>query len=103
LSVTIAASIVLYHNCPEVFGAANQVLLDCGSEGRIAVVDNSGYPLVHDLFQHERATYMYVGRNLGCISKSGDGISMPTGLSAMRQCCACWTATLSRQIGHRHD
>jgi GT2 family glycosyltransferase len=65
LNATISASMVLYHNRPEMFGAAVQSFLDCDPDGRIAIVDNSAYPLSHGLFKHERVIYIHVGRNIG--------------------------------------
>jgi GT2 family glycosyltransferase len=65
LSVTITASMVLYDNPPELFGAAIQSFLDCDPRGRIAIVDNSARSLAHELFHHDRVTYIFAGRNLG--------------------------------------
>jgi len=56
---------VLYDNRPELFGAAIQSFLDCDPNSRIAIVDNSAQSLRHDLFRHERVTYVFPGRNLG--------------------------------------
>jgi GT2 family glycosyltransferase len=65
LSVTVTASMVLYHNPPELFGPAIQSFLDSSADARIAIVDNSATPLVHELFQHDRVVRIFTGRNLG--------------------------------------
>jgi GT2 family glycosyltransferase len=56
---------VLYHNPPELFGPAIQSFLDFDTNARIAIVDNSATPLVHELFQHDRVVHIFTGRNLG--------------------------------------
>lgn len=61
----ITASLVLFHNVPEQFGAAMQSFLDGCPEGRLIVVDNSAAPLSHPLFAHPRARHLFAGRNLG--------------------------------------
>jgi GT2 family glycosyltransferase len=65
VSSTIAASMVLYHNHPDCFGPAVRSFLDSDPRARIAIVDNSSRSLQHDLFQHDRVTYIFPGRNLG--------------------------------------
>ncbi|MGH9524640.1 MAG: glycosyltransferase family 2 protein [Terriglobales bacterium] len=65
MSATITASMVLYENQPEIFGAAIQAFLDCDPHARIAVVDNSARPLTHDLFRHARVAHIFAGKNLG--------------------------------------
>jgi GT2 family glycosyltransferase len=65
MNPTITASMVLYHNHPESFGLAIQSFLDSDPHGRLAIVDNSAQPLTHELFRHERVSYIFPGRNLG--------------------------------------
>ena len=56
---------VLYHNPSELFGPAIQSFLDFDADARIAIVDNSAIPLVHELFRHERVVHIRTGRNIG--------------------------------------
>lgn len=60
----VSASLVLFHNEPELFAAAMESFLE-GCDGIIHVVDNSSIPLQHDLFSHPRVRYYFPGRNLG--------------------------------------
>jgi GT2 family glycosyltransferase len=60
----ITASLVLYHNQPEVFGVAISSFLD-GCDGILYVVDNSASPLEHPLLASSRVHHIVPGRNLG--------------------------------------
>lgn len=60
----LSASLVLYGNNPDQFGAAIQSYLS-GSEGSLIVVDNSPSRLKHKLFDHPRVKYVFSGVNLG--------------------------------------
>ena len=60
----LSASLVLFHNDPAHYGLAMQSYLD-GCNGVLYVIDNSSIPLQHQLFDHPRVRYFFVGRNLG--------------------------------------
>jgi GT2 family glycosyltransferase len=60
----LTASLVLYHNNPDQFGAAIQSFLN-GCDGLLTVVDNSSSPIPHRLFSHSRVRYVHSGKNLG--------------------------------------
>lgn len=60
----ITASLVLFHNPPELYSRAILSFLN-GCHGSLIIVDNSLEPLRHELFQHSRVTYYYTGCNLG--------------------------------------
>lgn len=60
----LTASLVLYHNDRDQFGAAIKSFINA-SEGLLVVVDNSASPLRHEIFEHPRVRYVYSGVNLG--------------------------------------
>lgn len=60
----LSASLVLYNNDPNDFGAAIASYLD-GSDGTLTVIDNSPAPLTHPLFADSRVKYVFAGENLG--------------------------------------
>lgn len=60
----ISASLVLFHNKPEVYCVAIKSFLDA-CDGTLYVVDNSLTPLRHEYFSHPRVMYIYPGKNLG--------------------------------------
>lgn len=60
----LSASLVLYNNPTEQFGAAMRSFLD-GSDGTLVVIDNSPEPLRHPLFEDPRVQYVFAGENLG--------------------------------------
>lgn len=60
----VTASLVLFHNDPDLYGQAIQSFLN-GCDGVLYVIDNSSEPLEHELFRHPRVYYMHPGRNLG--------------------------------------
>ena len=62
--MTISASLVLFHNDPDVFGAAISSYLN-GCDGKIYIVDNSHVPLRHALFAHPRVACFFSGKNIG--------------------------------------
>lgn len=60
----LSASLVLFHNDPAYYGLAIKSYLD-GCDGVLYVIDNSSTALQHQLFEHPRVRYVFVGRNLG--------------------------------------
>lgn len=61
----LTASLVLFHNDPELYGQAMQSFLAGCADGVLHVVDNSAEPLRHPLFEHPRVRYRFLGRNAG--------------------------------------
>lgn len=62
--MSVSASLVLFHNDPEAYGAAISSFLT-SSDGRLFLIDNSAAPLRHPLFDHPRVRYIFPGKNLG--------------------------------------
>lgn len=62
--MNLSASLVLFHNDPELYGQAMRSFLD-GCDGELHVIDNSATPLQHELFAHPRVHYQFLGRNAG--------------------------------------
>lgn len=60
----VSASLVLFHNKPEVYCVAIKSFLDA-CDGTLYIVDNSLTPLQHEYFSHPRVMYIYPGKNLG--------------------------------------
>lgn len=60
----VSASLVLFHNDPDLYGRAMSSFLD-GCEGILYVMDNSAMPLNNELFSHPRVRYAFFGSNLG--------------------------------------
>lgn len=61
----MSASLVLFHNPPELFGSAITDYLAADPQGTLVVVDNSSQPLQSEWFAHPRVHYLYSGANLG--------------------------------------
>lgn len=61
----ITASLVLYHNDPDIYGEAIASFLASAPEGELWVSDNSVPPLSHPLFDHPRVHHVQNGENLG--------------------------------------
>jgi GT2 family glycosyltransferase len=55
---------VLFHNNPDVYSQAISSFLS-GCDGMICIVDNSGSPLINELFDHPRVVYKFSGSNVG--------------------------------------
>jgi len=60
----ISASLVLFHNEPEMYSCAISSFIE-GCDGTLYIVDNSFKALQHELFCHPRVKYIFAGRNLG--------------------------------------
>ena len=78
--MTISASLVLFHNDPDIYGASIRSYLD-GCNGKLYVVDNSHVPLSHVLFEHPRVVYIFSGNNLGFGAGHNLAIARLDGLS----------------------
>lgn len=61
----ISASLVLYHNDPQVFERAIEAYLRSAGSGDLVVIDNSREPLVSSWFKERRVKYHFNGRNVG--------------------------------------
>ena len=72
------ASLVLFHNDPSQYELAMHSYLNA-CDGTLYVVDNSTIPLGHDLFEHPRVRYVYVGENLGFGKAHNRAIGMAAG------------------------
>jgi len=76
--MNLSASLVLFHNDPNQYGAAIRSFLE-GCNGILYIVDNSSEPLEHKLFFHPRVNYLYVGKNLGFGKAHNLAISLAAG------------------------
>lgn len=62
--MNLSGCLVLFHNDASQYEQSMRCFLS-GSDGLLYVVDNSNFPLQHELFAHPRVRYIYVGENLG--------------------------------------